>query len=102
MKRSVCEQTITKWERQRTTPEIRFIAKIMEFLEYDPFDEPDSLSERLRTHRMRLGLSQRKLAAKLGIDPATLANWERGSRKPTKDSRKLIDGFLEGWQSIEN
>ncbi|MBN1568429.1 MAG: helix-turn-helix transcriptional regulator [Acidobacteria bacterium] len=39
---------------------------------------------------MRIGLSQRKLAAKLGIDPGTVGNWETGRHKPTKESRNLL------------
>ena len=98
----VDKTTIYKWEGQRTKPEIRFIAPIIEFLGYDPLPAPESFSERLKTCRMRMGLSQRKLAAKLGIDPATLGGWETGRHKPTKESQRLINGFLNRRFSIKN
>jgi transcriptional regulator with XRE-family HTH domain len=90
----VDEITIGNWERQRTQPEIRFIARIIKFLGYDPFPEPESFPERLKMYRLKMGLSQRKLAAKLGIDPGTLGGWETGRHKPTKKFQILIKQFL--------
>jgi transcriptional regulator with XRE-family HTH domain len=90
----VDETTVYKWERQRTKPEIRFIARIIEFLGYDPLPCPKSFPERLKIRRRRMGLSPRRLASKLGINPSTLANLETGRQRPTKESRNLIDGFL--------
>jgi transcriptional regulator with XRE-family HTH domain len=91
----VDEISICNWERQRTLPEIRFIAPIIEFLGYDPFPEPDSFPEKLKTYRMRMGLSQKKLAEKLGIDPSTIMNWERGKHKPVNTYQKLLDQIFE-------
>jgi DNA-binding XRE family transcriptional regulator len=90
----VVKITIYKWEGQRTMPEIRFIARIIEFLGYDPLPCPKSFPEKRKTYRMRMELSQRRLAAKLGVDPSTLGDWENGNHKPTKQSQKLIDRFL--------
>jgi transcriptional regulator with XRE-family HTH domain len=91
----VDESTIYNWERQRTLPEIRFIAPIIEFLGYDPFPEPELFQERLKTNRLRMGLSQKKLAAKLRIDPGTVGNWERAKHKPTKKFQKAIKDLIE-------
>jgi DNA-binding XRE family transcriptional regulator len=88
--------------KQRHSPVIRFIARIIEFLGYDPFEEPKSLSEKLKTYRMRLGFSQKKMANIFGIDPGTLGNWERRRHKSTKMYRKPINEFLEGRRSIKN
>jgi transcriptional regulator with XRE-family HTH domain len=41
----VTKATIYHWERQRTQPEIRFIARIIEFLGYDPIPQPKSFSD---------------------------------------------------------
>jgi transcriptional regulator with XRE-family HTH domain len=90
----VTEPTINNWERQRNTPEIRFIAPIIKFLEYDPFPQPESFSERLKTYRLRQGLSQRKLAKELGVDPGTTGGWERGKHKPAKTVRRLLEELL--------
>ena len=92
----VTSTTICGWEGQRIQPEIRFIARIIKFLGYDPFPEPESFPEKLKTYRLRLGLSQRRLAAKLGIDPATIAGWEEGRHKPVNIYRKLLEESFDG------
>jgi len=87
----VNEQTISNWERQRIKPEIRFIARIIEFLGYDPLPQPESFPEKLKTYRLRMGLSQKKLAVKLGIDPSTITRWEISQYRPANLCRKLLD-----------
>lgn len=52
--------------------------RIIEFLGYDQILDPESFLEKLKTYRLRLGFSQRKLAAKFGVDPSTIYHWERG------------------------
>jgi transcriptional regulator with XRE-family HTH domain len=86
--------TIYHWEKQGTQPEIRFIALIIEFLGYNPFRQPKSFTERIKTYRLKLGLSQRKMAEELGIDPSTLGGWESGQQKPTKNLLNLIDSIV--------
>ena len=78
----VNKATITNWERQRTTPEIRFIARIIEFLGYNPLPSPSGFSGKLIAYRTRPGLSQTKFAAIIGVDPTTLAGWEAGRHQP--------------------
>ena len=90
----VDESTIYHWERQRTQPEIRFIARIIEFLGYDPIPQPKSFPEKLKTYRLRMGLSQKKLAIKLGIDPSTILKWEKGRHKPMAEYCNLIAKML--------
>jgi transcriptional regulator with XRE-family HTH domain len=90
---SVC--SIRNWEKQRNSPEIWFIAPIIEFLGYDPFPEPKTLPEKLKTCRMRMGMTQEELARKLGIDPGTLRSREMGRHKPTQQSQEIIQEFLE-------
>jgi transcriptional regulator with XRE-family HTH domain len=74
--------TVTNWELNATEPEERFVPAILRFLQYDPVGPGDSPAERLHNHRRRLGITQRKLAGLLGVDPGTLRDWERGTRKP--------------------
>jgi transcriptional regulator with XRE-family HTH domain len=45
-----------------------------------------SLPEGLAEVRLVLGLSRRKMAAKLGVDPRTLPGWEGGRHQPTEES----------------
>jgi transcriptional regulator with XRE-family HTH domain len=80
--------TITNWELNRTKPALRFLTRILRFLDYIPFAQGRSLPERLRVSRRTLGLSQRELARRLDVDESTLARWERGTRRP---SEALLD-----------
>jgi len=93
----VHELTITNWEVNATIPEVRYIPAIIQFLGYDPLPAATTLPERrLATARMALGLSQRKMAAKLGVDPATLMGWEAGRHQPTGKSLDVIARLLQG------
>ncbi len=56
---------------------------IIRFLGYNPLPEADTLGERLVRHRTSLGMMQGEAAKRLGVDPGTLARWERGEREPT-------------------
>ena len=80
--------TITNWELNRTKPALRFLTRILRFLDYIPFAQGRSLPERLRVRRRTLGLWQRELARRLDVDESTLARWERGTRRP---SEALLD-----------
>jgi transcriptional regulator with XRE-family HTH domain len=87
--------TITNWERNATAPAVRYIPAIIQFLGYDPLPATSSLPERLAAARRVLGLSQRKMAVKLGVDPATLMGWEAGRHQPTGKSLDLIEGVFQ-------
>jgi len=63
-------------------------------LEYDPLPTTSSLSERLAAARRVLGFSQRKMAEKLGVDPASIKNWEFGRHQPTGKSLDLFGKVL--------
>lgn len=71
--------TVTNWEKNRTTPRLYFIPGIIAFLGYDPGARMSkSLGGRIRDFRRVHGMSQAKLARRLGVDPGTLGRWERG------------------------
>jgi transcriptional regulator with XRE-family HTH domain len=69
--------TLANWEKGRVSPDVRFWPAILAFLGYDPRPEPQTLGGRIRAARMAEGLSERELARKLGLDPGTVAAWER-------------------------
>ena len=94
MQIGVDETTLYNWERQRTVPEIRYMPKIITFLGYDPGHAGSSSAEQIRAHRIALGLSLKKAAMLLGIDPGTLQGWETGRHKPSKQSTAIISTFL--------
>jgi transcriptional regulator with XRE-family HTH domain len=89
-------QTIENWEKGRTMPEARHYPQIFGFLGYDPRPKPEPLGERIRWAREREGLSQRELARKLGLDPATVHAWEAGTvRKRYPRLACLFKSYVE-------
>jgi len=93
----VHELTITNWEDNATVPEVRYIPAIIQFLGYNPLPAAITLPERLASARRALGLSQRKMAARLGVDPATLMGWEAGRHQLTQRNLDLIGRILQSW-----
>jgi transcriptional regulator with XRE-family HTH domain len=90
----VDEMTVNNWETNRRKPVVRFMPRIMEFLGYTPYMGPMSFAARLRMHRLEVGLSQRKLAMKLGVDESSVRNWEIGRVRPIQKSLRILDRFL--------
>jgi transcriptional regulator with XRE-family HTH domain len=92
----VTKCTIQYWETNRVAPALRFRPRIVSFLGYPAYggSTPESLAERLRAYREWFGLSRKKLAALLGVDPSNVAGWETEKHRPTKRSLELIDTFL--------
>lgn len=64
--------TVYNYETNMTQPYFRCLSKIIDFLGYGPYSPPQSLEERLTMVRKFLGVSQRVLAAMMGIDPSTI------------------------------
>lgn len=57
----------------------------------DPLPEGSDLAGKLLHHRQLRGMSQKQFAAQIGVDPGTLARWERREHVP--DGKQL--GKLE-------
>ena len=91
--------TVTNWEKGRSTPDLKHVAKIVEFLGFNPFEIGDTLGERLASFRRERSMSQKGFARQLGVDPSTLAKWERGDRKP---AGKYFDRVLKVCPDIAN
>ena len=86
----VDEATVHNWEGNKSAPALRYIPAIIRLLGFDPLPPSTSLAERLLSARREFGLSQRKMAARLGVDPATLQGWEVGQHQPTKKNLDVI------------
>ena len=85
--------TVTNWEKGRTNPRLYLLPKIFEFLGYDPFPlSTAAAGEKIREYRRKNGLSIKKLAKILHVDPTTLARWEKGKGKP---NRKLLNFYCD-------
>lgn len=54
------------------------------------FDAPDAGAPDVAAVRDRLGLSQSRMAALMGISVGTLRNWEQGRRRPEGPARALL------------
>jgi len=93
----VTESTVTNWEKNRTTPTLRQIPRIIEFLGYEPrLNSDQTLGRRIRTHRQYRGWSQKELAKKIGIDPTTLSRLERGKGRRLASVLKRVTAFFSG------
>ncbi len=91
----VSKDTVTYWEVGRSSPRLQHMPKIIEFLGYIPFGkEPKTLGERIVYCRRLAGVPQKELAKTIGVDPATLAGWERGERVPSGALREHLQEFL--------
>ena len=86
--------TICNWESNASTPAIRNLPAIIQFLGYNPLPPAQTFVERLTSARRVLGVSQRNLALSLGVDPGTWQSWEAGQHKPIGRNVDLIEGFL--------
>ncbi len=89
--------TVTNWEVGRSAPALRYIPGIIRFLSYVPFDttgDSSPLFRRLEHYRRVRGLSQKRLAGMLGVDPSTLAWWEKGRSQPQGELLNRITGLL--------
>jgi transcriptional regulator with XRE-family HTH domain len=60
-----------------------------------PYDfEPTTIGEHIRKRRLILGLTQRKLATQLDVNPWTLRNWESGATSPAVRFLPRLTRFL--------
>jgi transcriptional regulator with XRE-family HTH domain len=77
------DTTIYLWKKNRVRPSLTQIPKVIEFLGRDPFEKKiDILADRIKDFRQIRGISQKKLAHLVGIDPSTVSNWERDENQP--------------------
>jgi transcriptional regulator with XRE-family HTH domain len=101
LQRDVAEQvgvdktSIFNWESNTAEPEVRFMPAVIRFLGYNPLPAATTTGGQLVRRRTTFGLSQREAATELGIDPSTLARWERGERQPTGEFLGRVERFLD-------
>ncbi len=88
--------TINNWENNRTTPSLYSLPKIIKFLGYDPsYTTPKTLGQKLLAYRKTRGITQKELAKNLGVDPSTLASWEKEQSEPSERSLKDINRLFK-------
>jgi transcriptional regulator with XRE-family HTH domain len=76
------EITVVNWEKGHRTPRLNHLPGIIRFLGYNPLPGGNTIGERIVANRKSRGLTQKEFAHELGVDPSTLAKWERGEREP--------------------
>jgi DNA-binding transcriptional regulator YiaG len=91
----VREETVHLWETGRARPLARAYCRIVRFLGYDPEEEPGTLAGRLRSLRRRLGLTQRDLAVRLGLDEGTVVDLESRRRRVSRRVLAVASAFLD-------
>ena len=87
--------TVLNWEKGHTKPPIDSTPAIVRLLGYEP-DPPSSrtLEDSLKAKRREFGWSQATAALKLGVDPCTWSDWEKGGTILAKTHRNMIARFL--------
>ena len=85
------EAALLMWEKGRSSPEIRFWPAILSFLSYEPWQQPQSLPERLLAFRRSRGWSQTRLAEELGTIQGVVGSWESGEHRPIRRFRSKLD-----------
>ena len=88
------EQTVRFWEQDKYKPRSQQVAKLIEFLGYDPLPEATEIGGQLIRYRQYHGLTQRGLAWKLEVDPSSIWAWETGEHRPNSKSMLLIKQLL--------
>src|SRR6266852_4507743 len=67
-------------QEARTQPDLRRLPAVIRFLGYDPRPPAEGIGGALKRYRQARGVSQEDLAAMLGVDPSTLANFSSSYR----------------------
>lgn len=103
----ISKATVYNWENNRSSPSLYQIPKVIKFLGYYPNHTiNESLGERIFRARRALGMTQKELARRLGVDPGTLGYWEREEKKPWKEVKEKLKRFLDslgsGWIGTKN
>lgn len=79
----VTEDSITNWEANRSTPQIKFFPHIIKFLGYLPFENDiTTLSGKLKAYRYMNGLSHKQMGKILEVNASTIGAWEKGEQAP--------------------
>jgi len=89
---SVHHTSVEHWEVNHSQPQLKFYPRIIKFIGFTPdfCKEIPQLKSEIFLKRIELGLSQKMMAKKIGIDVSTLVEIERNGRQMTKRTAHLI------------
>jgi transcriptional regulator with XRE-family HTH domain len=88
--------SIVHWETNRSIPGDRFYPSLIRFLGREPWPEPRTTAERLRTARLRRGLTNSQAAAVLQVDETSISAWERGEGPHHQTAKAKVEAFITG------
>jgi transcriptional regulator with XRE-family HTH domain len=91
----VYPEVVGLWERGEHSPRVHYMPAIIAFIGHADWLPDTTFANRLFKHRMLHGLPKDELADLLGVDPRTIARWERG-QFPSSQRQKEIDLYLGG------
>ena len=87
-------QSVARWERDLSEPLAARWPGIERLLGTGLVPERNGLPGRVRTARLRLGLTQEQVAARTGLDPRTVRNVETGRHRPSRRTLGCLVGLL--------
>lgn len=92
----VSTDTVYNWEKNRRKPMVHLIPRITQFLSYiPPFFNRETMGQKIIAYRQARGMSQRKLALQLEVDPSTLGRWERDESSPIGELKTRLEPFFK-------
>ena len=97
--------TIKNWERIRTNePIIKYWPPIISFLGYCPYVSCPTLPEKVLMYRKTRGITQEKMARKIGNDPATLEQLEKTNPILCECHTRILSYYVQnitlGWSKV--
>lgn len=88
-------ETILNWEKNRNTPTPKWAKKIIEFLDYFPFDWKDEdLQIKVNFARMVAGHSQREMGREIQVDESTIYKILLGKSTPQPATIEKIQNYI--------
>lgn len=87
----VTTSCIWNWENHWTRPMVRYYPAIIDFLGYCPWEHPKNWGGRLNLYRVYQGLSFKKFAQIIGVDPGALARQMKKKRPSIYFQRKVAE-----------
>jgi len=87
-------ETLANWEKDRTSPSVIYMPAVVAFLGYDPTAHASTLQGRMLAYRKHHGLTVDAAARRLGVDPGTWGDWERGGVVPWPRYKVMLERLL--------
>ena len=92
---------VGQWETGDHQPEPEYWPALPRFIGYDPVcSDPQTVPEKIAYLCRHLGLSRNGLAARLGVNKATIYSWEAGGPQRRGRSTEQFDTLAQAIQNV--